>query len=496
MRPLIGAAALELSVIRRYGVLSLAAGLTLLWTAVLAALPAPAATALAPYLLFLDTAGFGALLVVALLLFERVEGADLARNATPVRPLHAVAVRVALLTAVSAMMAPPLTLAATRGAPGVSALALVLAGVALVAALFLTVCLALGTRSYSLQGALLTIAPAVVPLILGPMPWLAGVLRHPVLYAVPTTAPAELIRAGLTGETTGSFLALGAGTAWTLACVMGALLLAVRPASPATPGEAKPSQPRRPRANHTRSPLAAFAAFDTSQTLRDPLLAVVGCAPLMLALVLRWGYPPVVGFVEHAYGFHAAPHASAIFAAFVLLHVPVMVGSAVAIRVAEDVDDGTLLMLRVSPLSVRAYLGYRAATASLLTAAGLGVTVPLSGLAPPLSTGLVAAVALATAQAPLVMLLTAALAANKVEALVVLKGVGAVGVLLPALLWALPAPWWWPLTALAPTWALLALPGYPGGETGAALVTAAGIFLTTVTGLALARRIRARIEKE
>src|SRR5699024_12449140 len=116
VRRLRGACALEVKVARRYGITTLATVLALLWTGLLLALPSSAAPVVAPYLLFLDTAGFGALFTVALLMFERVEGTDTARAAPPLRPTEATGARVGVLTVVAAAIARPMSVVARPAA--------------------------------------------------------------------------------------------------------------------------------------------------------------------------------------------------------------------------------------------------------------------------------------------------------------------------------------------------------------------------------------------
>ena len=516
MRRLRGACALEVKVARRYGITTLATVLALLWTGLLVALPSSAAPVVAPYLLFLDTAGFGALFTVALLMFERVEGTDTARAVTPLRSTEATGARVGVLTVVSVAIALPMSVVTVPAERVWSAVGYTTAGVTLTSVLLLATCMGLGARARTLQGALLSTAPALVLFITAPLPHLAGVVHGPLLWVVPTTAGAELINRGVTGqvgtpEGPGGWVVL----LYTVGCAVMACWWSIRrtgaPIEVASPfsvstrsgvedasatGPVTAPRSGRPRARSTTGsghPLLALARYELTTVLRDPLLLVVALAPVPVSLLLRWAYPAIGEFVRSTYGFDLAPHAPAVFGALVLLHVPSMVGSVVALRVVEDIDDRTLLVLRVSPLSLTSYFVFRAGTAAFLALLGLVVAAPLSGLAPAVSTGLITAVVLAALSAPLVVMVTAAFASNKVEALVVLKSVGAVFALLPVLVWALPAFWWTPLLALPPTWSLLALPGYPVDGLPSVLVLLGGSVSTIVVAVGLARRARSRL---
>ncbi|QVQ52286.1 hypothetical protein J4H86_00025 [Spiractinospora alimapuensis] len=511
--------ALEARVVWRYGVVAVSAVLAALWTGMLLAVPAPGAQVLAPYLLFLDTAGFGALFAVGLLMFERVEGTAAARAITPVSHRKAMLVRVGVLTLPAIAMAVPMTAVTVPAGRIWGALAYTTGGVALTSILLVALCLGLGARTRTFQGAMLATAPAILPFTVLPVLHLAGVAQTPLLWVVPTTATAELINRGVTGQAgtpqgPGEPIALLYAVAFALAVCWWAVghdtvtdveasSLDKEEADPVRAGR-EPGRdttrssarvrPRRPAGSRRRGhPVTRLARHELGGVHRDPLLLAVGLGPLPLALVLRWAHPVVDEYLRTAHGVDLAAHIPAVFATLVLLHVPMIVGAVVALRVAEDTDDNILLILRVSPLSLTGYFGFRAGTAALLALLGLAVAVPVSGLAPSMSPGLAAAIVLATLFAPLAVLATTAYASNKVEALVVIKTVAAVSVLTPVLVWILPTPWWSPLLALPPTWPLLFLSGYPGEDVPPAVVLLGGVAVAGGLALTLIRRIRSRL---
>src|SRR5699024_11759708 len=139
-------------VARRYGITTLATVLALLWTGLLLALPSSAAPVVAPYLLFLDTAGFGALFTVALLMFERVEGTDTARAVTPLRSTEATGARVGVLTVAAAAIALPMSVVTVPTARGGTTIGYTTAGATLAAVLLLATGLGLGPRARALPG--------------------------------------------------------------------------------------------------------------------------------------------------------------------------------------------------------------------------------------------------------------------------------------------------------------------------------------------------------
>jgi fluoroquinolone transport system permease protein len=503
---LLADAALETRVGLRYGIVPVAAALGIVWTLVLLAVPAEAAGTVASYLLFLDTAGFGALFAAALLLFERTEGTRSALTATPLRAGEGVAARLAVLTALTLLIAVPMVAAAVRGRFGDLAQALppALAGVALTSLLLLTPCLAVGARARDLSGFLLAAPLAVAPLVLAPLLHVGGILEHPLMYAVPTTVGADLIRLGTApGSLDASPAALSAGVVYALAWAAAGVVAASRAvgrgeapgprrraAGGGAPGAARPVSGRG-----GLPAIARFARVDLFGTGRDPLLLLMLCAPALLALVIRFVFPVASEFVLGAYGFDLGAHAPAVLAALVLLHVPMMFGVVGGLRAVEDADGNVLLVLRASPVSVPAYLGYRTALVTVLSLGGLAAALPLSGLMDSgWSVRAVVALVLAALQAPLLTAAMTALSANKVEALVVVKGIGAFMVLTPVAAWILPSPWNLLLLPLPPSWAALALPGYDAGPLGPWPCLVGGVLVAAAALALLLRRTVRRID--
>lgn len=491
----------------RYGIVALAGVVTLLWSLTLAVLPPAGAQQLLPLLLFVDTAGFGALIAVALMLFERLERVDAARGVTPLRPWETVTARVTVLTALAVAMALPMTVAAgTPLDPG--AVMAVCGGVAMTSILLVGTCMALGGGAAGLSTAFLRLLPGIVLLIVVPVLHLSGAVREPMLFLAPSTAGAELIALGTAGQGPTHPLHLWA-PAWGVLGAAGVCAWAARttrasvrvprrrsargPETGTGPGKA-PIAPVAAGRSRPRSQLVSFVRWDLLTGRRDPLLLVALFAPALLALLLRGAYPTVSTFVRTTYGFDLASVMPLVFSALVLLHVPTIVGSVLALRFMEDVDDRALLMLRVSPLSLRGHLAYRSGLAGLVSLFGLAVAAPLSGLSPTLSAGLVVAIVLASTTASLFVLVVASVASNKVEALVVIKALGALSVLVPVVAWTVPASVAWLILVAPPAWALLTLPESALPALSPGVVLCCGLLWTLVLCVMAARRTETRLE--
>ncbi|ROO50880.1 fluoroquinolone transport system permease protein [Micromonospora sp. Llam0] len=444
-RRLVAAVALETRIEWRYRIVPVALAFAAVWTLLLLIVPAPAARVLGPILLLVDTAAFGALFIALLLLNERAEGALAALRVTPLRTGEQLAAKLGVLTALSVVAAVPIAIAAARpGRPGVSlpgslaamspgSLAVMLFGVALTALLILSAALLLVLSQRTVTGYLTTMPLVLLPGLVAPLVYLAGLLDHPAAYLVPTTGTAELIRAGATGQPwppggwwRGALL-VGYAVAW----AGGSTLLAVRRfrsafATPAAGTRRGATAAGRPSAGPGWPPgwLPALIRLDLRLLGADRLLLVLLGAPLLLAVALRVGLPPLARFVDQRYGVDLIGHGDLLLALLVLAHVPVIGGMIGSLLLLDDLDERRLLLLRVTPVTVERYLGYRAGVTGLLTGAGLLAAVPLSGLAGGAAGRLVPAALLAAGLAVLILLVVAGHAANKVHGLALLKLLG------------------------------------------------------------------------
>jgi len=191
---------------------------------------------------------------------------------------------------------------------------------------------------------------------------------------------------------------------------------------------------------HASRALRVLAPNDMRLIWRDGFLLMVLLVSPVFCLVFRWLIPWLAGAVaewvelERYYGL--------ILANFVIAGQPILLGAVVGILFVEERDEGTLLALQATPLSLRSFLGYR-----LLTAMGLSVVlsligVALAGLISISLLELLASAVLASLAVPVVALAYAVYIQNKVQAVTAIKLVQAWGGL-PVLLYFAPTPWQW-----------------------------------------------------
>lgn len=192
---------------------------------------------------------------------------------------------------------------------------------------------------------------------------------------------------------------------------------------------------------------------------RDSLLRLMVIYPWLLALVLRWVIPfAVEGFVDQ---FDLRPYYGLLTSFFSILLMPQIFGCVIGLMLLDERDEGTLTVLRVTPLTLERYLVYKLAVPVLVAMVAVYIFVPVVGLVqlpygPLLPIALVAAL-----EGPLIALLLASLATNKVQGVAVMKGMSLLSIA-PVIAYFTPQPWEW-LWGVFPTywpvrafWALLA----------------------------------------
>ncbi len=191
---------------------------------------------------------------------------------------------------------------------------------------------------------------------------------------------------------------------------------------------------------HVSRALRVLAPNDLRLIWRDSFLLLVMLVTPLFCLVFRWLGPYLTGVV--AEWVELERYYALILANFVIGGQPVLLGAVVGILFIEERDEGTLLALQATPLSLRSFLGYRLLAAMGLSVAITSIAVPLAGLVSVSWLETLAAALLASLGVPLVALSYAVFIQNKVQAVTAIKLVQAWGGM-PVFLYFAPTPWQW-----------------------------------------------------
>jgi len=418
-------------------------GLAACWAGVLALVPGAVARAASPYLVFVEVMTVGTLFAGALTVTDRATGAAAALGVSPAGPGARLAARLGPLAVLTALSAVPVLVAGRR----TDHLGAGLAAVALCGLLLLAVAAGLAARRDEFVGFMVALSGPMALLFAVPLAVSIGLLTGPVWFVAPTTGVLALLRGDSPYP---AVLVLGYLALWTIV----ALVYAGRQLRSGVPvGSGRAVAHARPLPSRPR--WLVFPRADLRNVTRDSMLAAVAVSPLLLALALRLGYPPLAAWLLDTRGVDLAPYAPVLALLAVAVHVPVSFGMTAALIVLDDLEGGALSVVRVSPLGVTRYLAYRLVLVTLLSAVGLAVAAPLSGLVPASAAG---ALCLSALLGPLVTVGTLAVARTRVQGATADKAL-ALPLYLPIAGWWLTAPIAWLLVPLPTYWIVRSWPG-------------------------------------
>lgn len=448
MTRLVPALRLELTLQVRQKFLHAAVFSGLIWLAVLLPMPVSLRPVAEPYVLVGDIAIIGFFFVGGTVFFEKQERTIGAIVSTPLRFWEYLAAKLTVLLAISLFVA--VVVATIVHGLGYHLLPLV-AGIVLGTLLMLLV-----GFSSSLPFASVTdwFLAAVIPLAImlaPPVVHYSGLWPNPVLYLIPTQGPLLLLGAafdqvslaqagrvcgGLPNRVCGGIVPGGQG--------------AIRPLCRAKIGCAVRaiSSLAGPRA------LAAFGRNDIRGTYRDPLLVMLVIAPVIWTTGVALLTPLFTEMLARRYGFDLVGYYPLILTAFLLLTSIIVAGALAAFLVLDDVDAGTMTALRVTPVPLSVFFGYRAATVMVVTTIYVVATMSCSGiLEPGLVSSLIPIGLVAGLSAVVTLLLILAVANNKIQGLAMVRALGMLIAGLPCLPWFISSNWNLAFGVLPPYWA-------------------------------------------
>jgi len=232
------------------------------------------------------------------------------------------------------------------------------------------------------------------------------------------------------------------------------------------------------------SVIRTLAVADARLLWRDPLLKWVLGLPLGLALLLRVLIPRTREALV-ASGFDIASYSALVMSGYVMT-APGIVGMVTGFLLLDERDARTLSALRVTPISMRQYLAYRIVLPLVLGTASTLLGYPLIGMSPIPFASLLTIAAVAGVSAPLLTLVLASAAPNKVAGFAVVKVLNGVN-LLPVAAFFLPRPLQYVAGVIPTYWPMRALWSAAEGESYYVYL-AVGV-MTAVLAVALAARL-------
>ena len=200
--------------------------------------------------------------------------------------------------------------------------------------------------------------------------------------------------------------------------------------------------------------LNAFGRNDLRGTYRDPLLVTIVLAPVIWSTGVALLTPLFTEMLADRYEFDLVPYYPLVLTAFLLLTSIIIAGGLAAFLVLDEVDAGTLTALRVTPVLLSIFFGYRAGTVMVVTTVYVVATMSFSGiLEPGLVPSLIPIGLLAGMSAIVTLLLILAMANNKIQGLAAVRALGMLIAGLPCLPWFIHSDWNLAFGVLPPYWA-------------------------------------------
>jgi fluoroquinolone transport system permease protein len=198
---------------------------------------------------------------------------------------------------------------------------------------------------------------------------------------------------------------------------------------------------------------------------RDPLLRWFVVLPLVLPLVTRW----LVFAIDANLDLDLRPYYPLIVTGYIGV-TPILIGFIVGMVLLDERDDGTLLAVRVTPLTMGRYLTHKLALPVVVTTPLTLAGLFLVGLVP-FRLAFVPAILVSALWAPMMALLMASYAKNKIQGLVLMR-ISNIPAGVPMFAWFVPSAWqyvfgvlptFWPLKAFwlaaegRPSWAVVSV---------------------------------------
>lgn len=184
----------------------------------------------------------------------------------------------------------------------------------------------------------------------------------------------------------------------------------------------------------------SLGPIDIRSVRRDSLVSWMIYIPIFMALLMRWGVPPLTVRLMQEYNFDLVPYYPVLLAYFFIGMCPMIFGALIGFILLDEKDDRTLTALQVTPLPLSGYILYRVTVPILLTFGLMFVLFPLANLTPfNLRTILLSAIA-AAPMAPMLALIFGSVAQNKVQGFALMKLMGFVFVA-PIVAYFAPAGW-------------------------------------------------------
>lgn len=191
---------------------------------------------------------------------------------------------------------------------------------------------------------------------------------------------------------------------------------------------------------------------DLIRVLRDRFLIGVTAYLIVMTVAMRWLLPAITRGIDSKWDFDLTPYHPLVVSYLIVQLAPLCPGIIGAFLLLESREDGTVRALLVAPYPFTSYLAVACTVMAAIAATLTVIQFVVIGLALPPGPALIGSALAGSLAAPLLALLVATVARNKIEAFAYMKLFG-VGPLLATGAYFLPEPTQWLAALYPPYWA-------------------------------------------
>lgn len=165
----------------------------------------------------------------------------------------------------------------------------------------------------------------------------------------------------------------------------------------------------------------SFIKAELKKWARDSMMFFMLLYPLIFAFLGRFLLP----WLTEKYAFNFEPFTDLILVIFVLF-IPISYGALIAFSLLEDRDDNVFTNIRVTPLSIYYFMGFRLVGVYIICVIATIFVIWFSKVGNIPMKNIISISLLASLEAPISGLLINALARNKIEGFAVMKAGGSI----------------------------------------------------------------------
>lgn len=233
--------------------------------------------------------------------------------------------------------------------------------------------------------------------------------------------------------------------------------------------------------------LRSLGPIDVRNIRRDSLVAWMIYIPILMALLVRFGAPPLTARLLEQYNFDLTTYYPVLLSYFFIGMCPIVFGAVIGFLLLDEKDDRTLTALQVTPMPLSSYLIYRVSVPIILTIVMFFIVFPLANLTTFDARMILICGIAAAPMAPMLALFLASIAENKIQGFALMKLTG-IFLLAPIFAYFVTSNWELAFGLLPTYWPMKVYWMLSAGETNVWLyVVIAVIYQSAVTAL-LARR--------